>query len=233
MRTLIDTRRTRVDTISTGDYNFCMDQLNNYLRDGYISKEDYDRSTEVYNTRKDNSLEYQSLIDKGYSLYKVEKIYEDKDDPKDLMGTISIVMSLQVQPPTPSISRKLSDQELDRIREAEVSKESIRKMNNLMTQLMKASDDIRIIASNYTFKEYNKDNIDKFLSDVATTLGVHNEFLSKEFNVEVSVNVDNNSKVRMYELGRRCRFSADDTSAECSTNWWSRLVRKFKEKTYE
>lgn len=149
MRVLLDTRRTVVNTIKSSDYKFYMDQLESYKNQGMIDQSDYERMVKHYHDRFMSFRDYQALIDRGYILYKVERTYETKKDPRDLLGEISIVLDYEIKQADPITNYVMSDEEIARIQDMENNRESSKEMREVLLQLVETSNSISSLVSRY------------------------------------------------------------------------------------
>lgn len=170
MRVLLNTRRTVVNTIKSSDYKFYMDQLESYKNQGMIDQSDYERMVKHYHDRFMSSRDYQALIDRGYILYKVERTYETKKDPRDLLGEISVVLDYEIKQADPITNYVMSDEEIARVQDMENNRESSKEMREVLLQLVETSNSISSLVSRYLSEGSNKENLNNLKIDAYTIL---------------------------------------------------------------
>lgn len=170
MRVLLNTRRTVVNTIKSSDYKFYMDQLESYKNQGMIDQSDYERMVKHYHDRLMSSRDYQALIDRGYILYKVERTYETKKDPRDLLGEISVVLDYEIKQADPITNYVMSDEEIARVQDMENNRESSKEMREVLLQLVETSNSISSLVSRYVSEDSSKENLNNLKIDAYTIL---------------------------------------------------------------
>lgn len=180
MRVLLNTRRTVVNTIKSSDYKFYMDQLESYKNQGMIDQSDYERMVKHYHDRFMSSRDYQALIDRGYILYKVERTYETKKDPRDLLGEISVVLDYEIKQADPVTNYVMSDEEIARIQDMENNRESSKEMREVLLQLVETSNSISSLVSRYVLEGSNKENLNNLKIDAYTILDASKIKISRD-----------------------------------------------------
>lgn len=180
MRVLLNTRRTVVNTIKSSDYKFYMDQLESYKNQGMIDQSDYERMVKHYHDRFMSSRDYQALIDRGYILYKVERTYETKKDPRDLLGEISVVLDYEIKQADPITNYVMSDEEIARVQDMENNRESSKEMREVLIQLVETSNNISSLVSRYVSEGSNKENLNNLKVDAYTILDASKIKISRD-----------------------------------------------------